>query len=232
MTSQAYVLSCQWELRGQVLKTCWVQPQCALPQNAVGSPIQKKPRLHDRADDGDAVFKIPIALRIAAGEGNSIAQHGHVEGPLRWLSKTVQTGAAQIAELLRAGHRYVRDRRNRTDVESANVALSAHIKPAVRRWLSAAVSRRESPRRMEAQNISPLIDRMVVLPIKNIGNALDVAAQRASRKRQRIVIAFPACRIDRIVHRVIRNRRRDRAGDDSVQRARARDAAELQLREQ
>ena len=188
--------------------------------------------MHGSADDGDAIFKIPVTLRVAAGEGNGIAQHWYVESPLGGLAKGVQAGSAQVGKLLRAGDGNKRHRSDGADVESANITLSAHVEPAVGRWLSAPVSRGECSRRMEAQDISPLVDRMEILPIKNVGDALDVAAQRAARKRQRIVIALPACGIYRMVHRVIGNCRGDRAGDDSVQRARACDAPELQLREQ
>src|SRR4029077_13565120 len=94
----------------------WVEPQSVLPENAVGSAIQEKPHLHGSTDDGDAIFKIPVALRVAAGEGNGIAQHGYGEGPLGWLSKTVETGSAQVGELLRAGNRNKRYRSDGADI--------------------------------------------------------------------------------------------------------------------
>src|SRR6266850_1003252 len=168
LACQSNVLCCQRELRGQVAKARGVKPQSALPQNAVGSAIQEKPHLHGGADDGDAIFKVPIALRVAARERNGIAQHWHVESSLRWLTKTVETGSAQVGELLRAGYGNKRDRGDGADIESANVTLPAHVEPAVRGRFSAAVSRGESSCRVEAQHIAPLVDRMVVLPIKNV----------------------------------------------------------------
>src|SRR6267378_3272267 len=150
LACQSNVLCCQRKLRGQVVEARWVKPQSVLPENAVGSAIQEKPQLHGSADDGDAIFKIPVGLRVAAGEGNGIAQHWYVEGTLGWLTTTVQTGSAQVGKLLRAGNRNKRHRSDGTDIESANVTLSAHVEPAVRRRFSAAVSRSESSRRVEA----------------------------------------------------------------------------------
>src|SRR5256885_7331975 len=83
---------------------------------------------------------------------------------------------------------------------------------------------------MESQNIAVFVDRMVVLPINNIGDALDVAAEPGKSKR--IKVALAAGGIDGIVDGVIGDRRSDGAGDDSVQRAGTGDAAELHLGEQ
>src|SRR5437660_11640875 len=83
---------------------------------------------------------------------------------------------------------------------------------------------------MESQNIAVFVDRMVVLPIHNIGDALDVAAEPGKSKR--IKVALSAGGIDGIVDGVVGNGGSDGAGDDSVQRAGTSDAAELHLGEQ
>src|SRR5437667_4542517 len=75
-----------------------------------------------------------------------------------------------------------------------------------------------------------LVHRMVVLPIHNIGDALDVAAE--ARKPQGIKVALSTGGIDGIVDGVVGNGGSDGAGDDSVQRAGTGDAAELHLGEQ
>src|SRR5204863_9651670 len=83
---------------------------------------------------------------------------------------------------------------------------------------------------MESQNIAVFVDRMVVLPINNIGDALDVAAEPGKSKR--IKVALAAGGIDGIVDGVVGDGGSDGAGDDSVQRAGTGDAAELHLGEQ
>src|SRR5438876_5931783 len=75
-----------------------------------------------------------------------------------------------------------------------------------------------------------LVHRMVVLPIHNIGDALDVAAE--ARKPQGIKVALSTGGIDGIVDGVVCDGGSDGAGDESVQRARTGDAAELHLSEQ
>src|SRR5437016_8820433 len=70
---------------------------------------------------------------------------------------------------------------------------------------------------MESQNIAVFVDRMVVLPIHNIGDALNVAAEPG--KSERIKVALAPGGIDGIVDGVIGDRGSDGAGDDSVQRA-------------
>src|SRR5204863_3146316 len=83
---------------------------------------------------------------------------------------------------------------------------------------------------MESQNIAVFVDRMVVLPINNIGDALDVAAEPGKSKR--IKVALAAGGMDGIVAGVVGAGGSDAAGDDSVQRAGTGDAAELHLGEQ
>src|SRR5204862_6218241 len=78
---------------------------------------------------------------------------------------------------------------------------------------------------MESQNIAVFVDRMVVLPINNIGDALDVAAEPGKSKR--IKVALAAGGSDGFVDGVIGDRGSDGAGDDSVQRDGTGEAAEL-----
>src|SRR5260370_41998297 len=124
----------------------------------------------------------------------------------------------------------IRDRGDGANVKPADVRLSAHVKTAEGRRFPTAVSGDERSRSMQAQNVATLIERMVVLPVDHVADALDVAAQ--PRKAKRIKVAFPPGGINRIVDRVIGDRGSDGARNDSVQRAGAGDAAELQLGEQ
>ena len=83
---------------------------------------------------------------------------------------------------------------------------------------------------MKTHNIAAFVHRMVILPIDHIGDALDVAAEPG--KSERIEVALPAGGIDGVVDGVIGDRGSDGARNDSVQRARTGDAAELHLGKQ
>src|SRR5215470_8300916 len=71
-----------------------------------------------------------------------------------------------------------------------------------------------------------LVDRMEILHVDDVGNGFDVAAETG--KTNRIVKALAARGIDRIIHGVVGDGRRDGAGDDAVQGTGAGQAAELQ----
>src|SRR4029077_16524559 len=115
--------------------------------------------------------------------------------------------------------------RNGTYVESAQIALATHIEPAEGRDLLASIARRVRHAEMNANDIAPLLDRVEILHVEHVGYRLDVAAE--SGHRQRIEEALPVRRIDWIVDRVIRDRRRNGARDDAVQCAGTSQAPEL-----
>ena len=119
-----------------------------------------------------------------------------------------------------------RNRGNGANVEPADIVFTAHIKPAERRDFLAGIAGSMRGAEVEPQNVATLVDGMEVLHVDNIGNAVDVPAEPG--KPHRIVKALPMGCVDRIINSVIRNRRRDGAGDDAVQRARSGQAPELQ----
>src|SRR5216683_2927184 len=165
-----------------------------------------------------------------ARKSDGIAEHGNANRPRGRAAKSVKAGVATVGELLARRDRNKRDRCNGTDVKTTDVRLTAHVEAAVRRRLPAAVSSDERARSVESQNISALVYRMVILPIDNVADALDVPAE--PRKAERIEVALSAGRIDRIVDGVIGNRGGDGARNDSVQRAGAGDTAKLHLGKQ
>ncbi len=118
------------------------------------------------------------------------------------------------------------NRRNGPNIKPADVAFTAHIKPAKRRDFLARVTGGMRGAEVEAQNIAAFVDGMEVLHVHDIGDRVDVAAQPGKSNR---VIKTPAmgC-VDRAVGAVVADRGRDGAGDDAVQRARSGQAPELQ----
>ena len=85
---------------------------------------------------------------------------------------------------------------------------------------------------MSAYYIAPFVMGTVHGPIENIGDAVDVAAQRAARNTKTIKVTFAGSGILRIIYGVVGNAGRDGAGDDAVERAGPGNAAELKLFEQ
>src|SRR6267378_4203424 len=205
-----------WELSFQTAEAGRIEPQSILAENAGRAAVKEKHRL-DRAHDGDAVFEVSVGLRVAAGERDRVTKDRHTDGPRGRLPEAIQTGCAHVGELLRRRRRNERDRRDRANIITTDVGLSAHVEAAVRRRFPATVTGDEGTGSVK---------------IENVGNALDVAAERATRESERIVVALAAGGIHRIVDGVIRNCRGDGAGDDSIERAGTGNAAELQLGEQ
>src|SRR5712664_161240 len=217
------------ELSLQIGEAGRIEPQSTLAENAGRAAVKEEHRLY-RADDRDAVLNVSIALSVAAGERDRVTKDRHTDGARGRLAGAVQTGSAGVCELLGGRGRNERDRRDRANIITADVGLSAHVEAAVGRRFAAAVTGDERPRSVKGQNVAVLVHRMEVLPIENIADALDVAAE--PRKSHRIEIALAAGGIHRIVDGVVRNCRRDGAGDDSIERAGTGNAAELQLGEQ
>src|SRR5712664_1060723 len=217
------------ELSLQIAEAGRIEPQGVLAENAGRAAVKEERRLH-RANDGDAVLKVSIALSVAAREGNGVAHQRHADGPRGRLTESIQASCARVSELLDRGRRNESDRRDRANIKTADVGLSAHVEAAVRGRFPAAVTGDERTRSVKSQNVAVFVHRMEVLPIENVADALDVAAE--TRKPERIEIAFTAGGIHRIVDGVIGNCRRDGAGDNSIERAGTGNAAELQLGEQ
>src|SRR5229473_900113 len=218
-------------LRGlQIVKARRIEAQSPFAKDPIGAAVKKQHGLKGVADDGDAVFDVSIALRIATWEADGVSQHRQANGPLGRLTKAVQAGVAVKSELLRRFDGNKRDRGDGANVKPADVRLSPHIETAEGRRFPAAESGDEGSRSVQTQNVATLIDWMVVLPIENIADGLDVAAE--SREAHRIKVAFSPGGINRIVDGVIGDRGGEGARNDSVQRAGAGNAAELQLGEQ
>src|SRR5256884_4026550 len=189
-------------------------------------------RSHRAAHDGDAVLDISKPLRVASRKSDGIAEHRHANRSRGRPTRPVKTGVAAEGELLCRRDRNKGDRGNRANVETADVRFTAHIEAAVRRRFPPAVTGDERTRSVKTQNVAALVHGMVVLPIKNVGDAIDVAAERATGERERIVVALASRGIYWIVDGVIADRGHDGARNDSVQRARTGDAAELHLGKQ
>src|SRR6266851_2940913 len=73
---------------------------------------------------------------------------------------------------------------------------------------------------------------MEILPVEDVGNGVDVAAQRTAGKAQGIEIAFSGVLIGGIVDGVVGDGRSNRAGDNPTERAGTGNAAELNVLEQ
>ena len=85
---------------------------------------------------------------------------------------------------------------------------------------------------MSAYYIAALVVGTIQLPIENVGDTVDVAAQWATRNPKAIEVTFAGSGILRIVYGVVGNAGGDGTGDDAIERARPGDAAELKLFEQ
>ena len=227
-----YILLNSWKLSCQVGETRLVKLQGILAKDAVGAAVKKQHGLHRAAHDGDAVLDISKPLRVASRKSDGIAEHRHANRSRGRPTRPVKTGVAAEGELLCRRDRNKGDRGNRANVETADVRFTAHIEAAVRRRFPPAVTGDERTRSVKTQNVAALVHGMVVLPIKNVGDAIDVAAERATGERERIVVALASRGIYWIVDGVIADRGHDGARNDSVQRARTGDAAELHLGEQ
>src|SRR5260370_38818039 len=87
------------ELSLQIGEAGWIEPQGVLAENAGRAAVKEERGLH-RADDGDAVFDVSVALRVAAGERDRVTKDGHTDGALSRLSETMQAGSGGVGELL------------------------------------------------------------------------------------------------------------------------------------
>src|SRR5467141_94283 len=161
----------------QIVKARRIEAQRPFAKDPIGAAVKKQHGLKGVADDGDAVLDVSIALRIATREADGVSQHRQANGPLGRLTKLVHAGIAGVGELLRRFDVNKRDRGDGANVKPADVRLSAHVEAAVGGRFATAESGDERSRSVQTQNVAALFHRMVVLPIKNVANALDVAAQ-------------------------------------------------------
>src|SRR5216684_1685982 len=161
----------------QIIKARRIKAQCSFAKDPIGAAVKKQHGLEGVADDGDAVFDVSVALRIATWEADGVSQHRQANGPLGGLTKAVQARETGISELLCRFDGNKRDRGDGANVKPADIRLSAHVEAAVGGRFATAESGDERSRSVQTQNVAALIHRMVVLPIKNVANALDVAAQ-------------------------------------------------------
>ena len=82
---------------------------------------------------------------------------------------------------------------------------------------------------MEADHIAAFLNGMKILPVKNVADAVDVAAEGTTGETQGIKIAFPGMFVGGIVDRIVGNSGGDSAGDDALEGAGTRDATELNV---
>ena len=96
---------------------------------------------------------------------------------------------------------------------------------------AAAITSNKGGAEVQADGIAVMVDGVEILDVEDVGDSLDVAAQRPADQRRGIEEAFALCRVNRIVDGVVADGRRNRAGDNAVQSAGAGDCAVLQLLE-
>src|SRR5205823_10846501 len=93
---------------------------------AVGSGVQEKTGLNNVANDGNAVFHVPVALEIPAGQRGHVAQRMYLEAVQATPATRIVIGKYGVSQVRVL--RDERDRGNGANVEAANVAFTAHIK--------------------------------------------------------------------------------------------------------
>src|SRR5262249_17891506 len=105
-------------------------------------------------------------------------------------------------------------------------------KPIVGRNFEAAVSGDVGGTGMEAKDIAMLVHLLIFLPVEDVGDGVDVTAERAAGERKLVQVALAGSGIHGVVDGVVADARRERARQDAVEGARAGNAAELQLLEE
>src|SRR6185437_12762570 len=121
-----------------------------------------------------------------------------------------------------------RPRRNIEKVETSNRVLATDVEALVGRNDSAVVTGRPGGLDAQAYDIALVESGVEVCHLENILDGIDVTTQGATLKSERIGKALAACRIQLIIHCVVTDRGTDFAGDNSVERGRTLEAAELQ----
>src|SRR4029077_2491384 len=173
--------------------------------DSVCPAVHKESHRHIRTDQRNAVLEIAVSLKVPAGQGSHISEHRN--------GKRTHGSARRrivIRNSLRSRFRNECHRRNGTDVEATDIALSPHVKPAERGYFFARKAGRVRRAEMKTYNIAALSNGMEIFHVEDIGNAVDVAAK--SGHPDRIEETLAACGIDRMVDGVIGNRRSDGAG--------------------
>src|SRR5713226_1066722 len=214
------------KLRPQILQAGGVEFQTAAPDNAVGAHIAKQ-RHADGAHDFDAVLDVADALQIAARKCRLENQYRQRKRPKLRIAETVQTRRIEECERADALLGDKGDRSDGANVEPANGIFTARIEAARRDQVSPAVACGESRLNAQAQNIAFLIDRMEILGLEDVSDGIDVAAERPALKTHRIKETLPAGGVNRVVDRIVGDRRGQAAGDNAGQSRRAGNVAEL-----
>ena len=203
-----------------------IQLQPAAVHDAVRAAVEEERRLY-RTDDGNAVFDVAKALQVAAGQCGHIGKHGNREAP---------RGPSRVRVAIEDRHRGCRrnesDGRDRADIVTAQVVFTTQIKAIERRNLFSAVTGDVSHECVKPKHVAAFIDLLEKFPIECIGDGVDVAADRSAGERKRIEIAFALVLFLRIVNRVVADGRRNRAGNDAVERAGSGETAVLNALEQ
>src|SRR5260370_21953998 len=97
--------------------------QGMLLSNAGRTYIKEHNRLNG-THDGDAVFHVSVALEVATGEADGVAEDRHVDGSLGRLTEAIQAGATKIGKLLICGHGNKSDRGDGANIEAADIRFA------------------------------------------------------------------------------------------------------------
>src|SRR5262249_388463 len=151
---------------------------------------------------------------------NGIGKDGNADGAGDGRPGRTESGGIEEAELLESGGGNEGDRRNRADVVAANVLFAAHVKPIVGRNFEAAVSGDVGGTGMEAKDIAMLVHLLIFLPVEDVGDGVDVTAERAAGERKLVQVALAGSGIHGVVDGVVADARRERARQDAVEGAR------------
>src|SRR5579885_620146 len=232
LPAQARIGNGSGELLREVVKTGRIEAQCVLANDAVRAGVEEQRSAHDRTHDGNPVLDVAEALEVASGERDGVRQNRHGKGAGNGEARAAQRSRIRIGETLRNRRRNESNRRDGANVEAADVLFASHVEAAVVWNFLAAVARDVSGLHVETEHVPSLIDGPEVFPLENVGDGIDVAPQGTTLESERIVVALAVGGIDGIVHGVVGERGRQRARNDSIQRARSGDAPVLQLREE
>ena len=95
------------------------------------------------------------------------------------------------------------DRRDGANVEAAKIVFAAHVETAEGRNFLAGVPGGMRDGVVQAEDIALLEDGAELGVGENVGDGVDVAAQRAAGNGEGVEVAFAGARIDGIVDRVV-----------------------------
>ena len=137
----------------------------------VGTKVSTWPM---RSGDRNSIFKIIDVLEVATR-----ARGEEFQGRNRQRSQCRPAGVERpgidVGDIDRGGKRNLHERRNRIEIESANVVLATQEITTVRRNVLPAVAGGHSRLEFHADNIAPFINGMKVGGDERIGDGIDVA---------------------------------------------------------